>query len=212
MSHMRSASQLILVYTNDSGGVFPFAGPDERAVVLGGGFDATIGGRHGLRGSSWTALFADAWSARGFDPAMKCPAQPAYEPGLDWSPQSVISTDGVFPNTLYAMSDALWLDWRTLRPGATEASIRIAPNSVASVTHPSRKAMLFELIGFCVPREADVWVDLGQTPLHPTSVSTVDGAVRRFIRNDGLETATGGLAFTTTVDGVRGRDLPERRD
>ena len=211
MAHMRSATQLVLVYTTDSGGVFPYAGAEEREVVLNGEFAATLGGLGGLRGSTWTALFPEAWSSLGFDPAMKCPGQPAYEPGLSWSPGSVISTDGVFPNTLYAMSDALWLDWRSLQTGAALGSLRLSPNTLAGVTYPSRKAVLFELIGFCVPREAEGWVDLGQTPLHPTSVSTVDGAVRRYIRNDALPTATGELAYMTTIDGVHGRDLPEGR-
>lgn len=208
-TNMRSATLVVLEYTTRFGDTFPFAGSEAREALLPAGFGATIGGEVGLTGNLWTALFPVHWSAMGFDPAMKCPAQPPYEPGNGWNPGSAISVEGVFPNTLYGMSDALWLDPSSLRPGTTGDQIRSKANSVASVRFPSRKAVHFELVGFCIPRAAVEWVDLMQTPLHPTSVSCVDGSVRRFVRNDALPTATGGLGFTTTVDGIRGRDLPE---
>lgn len=87
--------------------------------------------------------------------------------------------------------------------------MRPRPNGLHDVLFPSAKAHYFEQVGYCVNDPgSDVWKhDIGQTFLFATSTVLFDGSVARRRRQDGLPSVFS-MPFDSTIDGVRGRDIP----
>ena len=191
----RSAGLMLLSSSVDNQEAWPNAGENVREMLLPDGESTLVGGTRGLSSGKWALLYPDSWAGEVWDRALRCPRQPRVGEG---------PVPTMLP--LLWMSRAMWLDPATLVVGHEERA-RWARTRVADVVFPSRKAVLFEQVAFCVEvREAQAWRRMGQTPYWPVSVALVDGSVRRATRAAELEGAWT-MAFDATVEGVRGRDL-----
>lgn len=191
----RSAGTLLLSSCVDNRDAWPNAGEAEREMALPDGERTRVGGTRGLSNGRWTLLYPDSWLGGVWDRSLRCPREPRVGEG---------PVPTMLP--LLWMSRALWLDPSSMESGHEERA-RWAQTRVADVVFPSRKAVLFEQVAFCVEaREAQEWQRMGQTPFWPVSVGLADGSVRRTSRAEGVEGAWT-MAFDATVEGVRGRDL-----
>lgn len=210
LSNMRSAGLVLTSYSNDFNGHFPYAGDHSRIDYFqppSVRWDHPIGGRFGLRGGMWAVLFPDDWAGIQWNPALRCPRQPNYNPVAPTSSPPLDAASLAMPQ--YWLSSAMWLDAGTLdRLDRPYKELRTRPNAIHDVTFPSLKVVFFEQMAFCAgQRNLHQWLSIGQTPFADTTIELVDGSVSRLVRQDGLP-AVGSLPFDRTLQGVRGRDLP----
>lgn len=210
LANMRSAGLLLSVYANDFSGLFPFAGEHFRTDYFrpdGVLWEHPIGGRFGLRAGMWGVLFPEEWQGAVWNPALRCPKQPKYDPTAPTASPPLNAASLFMPQ--YWMSAAMWIDAATLdRLDRPYRQFGVRANAVHEVTFPSLKAQMFEHMAFCAQqRDLRQWLAIGQTPFADTTVGTVDGSIRRMVRQDALP-AVGSMPFDMTLHGVRGRDLP----
>lgn len=202
MTRMRSSYSLLAAYSNDFSGALPF-GPWEKSYFPLEGFgDIQWGGSWQLAQGLWTLLLPDQWSGPRLSDGVRCPDMPAFEPTdhpMDWASN---------PLTRYVMTECAWLDGKSLIPGATDESLRIKPNDLASVVFPSKKAYLVEYPAFCV-RGPNTYFDIviaRSTFTYSTSTAFFDGSVVRLRIIDGRRPPYG-MPFLYTENGLAGRDI-----
>lgn len=202
--NIRSTGQLLAMYSASRGDALPF-GPRLRQSFLLDSDNAAQnlawGGSTGLRAGTWAFLFPEEWRGDRWNRAYQCPDQPAatFSGGGLWDLR-------VTP--AYSLTEAVWLDERSLSARADVNKLSLRAHHAADVLFPSKKAYVLEFPTFCgVLRDEVPDLEIGQTHRSPAAMCFFDGSVRRYAVMDGEPGAAGTLPFLWTVDGVRGRDV-----
>ena len=206
--HMRNASQANELYVSSNRGFVPYAGSSQSIVNNPAREQIAVGGVYGLYLGHWADLMPEYWSGDLWSESMTCPDQPAYDPAApDW-PDASPSIDGFRRQPWYDLSAAFHLTPQSLARGSRLHNATAAAMPLSSVRYPSSKSLLYENLGFCIPKSSEslFWIDAGQTQRYATSVALVDGSVFRYARRNAFEPVFGvGLEYT--MDGVLGRDI-----
>jgi hypothetical protein len=206
--HIRNSSQAIQIYSIDYRGHVPFGGTTRRLITNPAGETIAVGGRYGLYVGHWTDLMPEYWNGELWEESMMCPAQPAYDPEApDW-PDAFLSVDGFRRQPWFDLSAAFHLSPESMSRGSRLHNANTNPQALHKVTFPSAKSLLYERVGFCLPRNPDslFWIDAAQTQRYATSVAIVDGSVFRYAQRNAYEPVYGvGLEYT--MDGILGRDI-----
>lgn len=206
--HIRNASQAISLYVSDFRGYVPFAGREPQVLRNPAGESVLVGGYNGLYLGHWSDLMPEYWSGDIWPESLMCPDQPSYDPdAADW-PHASVSVDGFRRQSWYDLSAAFHLTPRSLSRGSRLHDAVTAAQPLSQVAFPSSKALLYENLGFCIPKDSEAyfWIDAAQTQRYATSVATVDGAVFRYARRNANEPAFG-VGIEYTMHGVLGRDI-----
>lgn len=197
LSNMRGGLVLHLDHASLAQDRFVNAGPSESLRVWPAGEPVRVGGTRGPPNGLWAIKFPDLWVGDRFSKSLRCAKDPAWArdaPGT------------AFGTTSFWMSNALWLDARTLWPGFA-GELRWAGNRVGDVAFPSTKVLLFEQITYCeTASDARADIEIGHTPQWPGATGFVDGSARRLRRADGIP-GVGSLPFEMTPEGVGGCDV-----
>jgi len=214
---MASHQQVILAYTLDSDGYWPFALSDDRqGGYIDPGGNPVNGYRYLMVGGLWHLPILESYKDDPYSTSLICPAdeetlamrdQIASDHGVD--PQQVI---GTLPRHI---SSAMYLTPKALEEDRNEWSSTYARVSRASeVTFPSSKSLLVEALPF---HEAG-YESGSVSESSRLVVGSVDGAIAWRRLSDAvpaviLDTQRGDSdlrramhAFDTTRGGVRGRD------
>jgi len=207
---MRSTNITLACYASDFHEYFPYGGDHSRIDYFrpaGVQWDHPIGSRFGLRGGMWAVLFPDDWAGVAWNPALRCPRQPTYDPSAPT--RSPPLDPASLPMPQYWMSSAFWLNAATLdRLNRPYKQLAPHANTLHDIAFPSLKVAFFEQLAFCARQQnLQEWLAIGQTPFAETTIGLMDGSSRRMVRQEALP-AVGSLPFDRTLHGVRGRDLP----
>ncbi len=202
--NIRSAGTLLGLYTTENRGTFPYAGTEPIIEPgPGGGPDYARGSVLGFE-QSWATLLPDDWSGQHWNEALRCPKQPRYEAGATGGPGDLIP-DGTLQMPTYFMSRAAWIDPKSLSPDATDKDYLIRPVREEEVAFPSLKALMHEMVPYCVPEARGNIRTIFQSFSFPISIAAHDGSVLRAPR-DSFD-AGGRYQLVYTPWGVRGRDF-----
>lgn len=208
--HIRSSSQAMELYAGSNRGYLPYAGRAINMITNPAGESIVVGSYFGLYLGHWSDLMPEYWVGDRWNESMMCPDQPEYDPQApDW-PNAKPSVDGFRRQPWYDMSAAFHLTPKSLSRGSNLKNAITTAQPLSRVAYPSSKALLYENVGFCIPKDSQAyfWIDAAQTQRYATSVVAVDGSAFRYARRNAFEPAFG-VGIEYTMNGVLGRDIDQ---